>query len=218
METTTSRRALLKAVPVAAVAAAFPAAASTTFSDRSAWEAAMSVYLRAKAEDDAFTPGYLDTYRRCAAASDAVPHVTFRPETYTGGRCQTTADAWEVKRARREVALLDAGKMHLDPLPGLREHYEIKRELVKAADERDAAVSAIRARFSMDDLDAQAEKLGDQVHEATWTLMDAPAPDLAALRWKLDYLTDNGTGFDAYDAAAVAQTLADIARLMPEGA
>lgn len=217
MKTATTRRGLMKAAPIAAASLAFPALAIPP-TDRSAWDAAMRAYTRAKAEDDAFTPGYLETYRRCDAACRAVPHVTFAPEAYLGGRCQTTADAWQVKRARREVASLDAGKMRLDPLPGLHEHYAIKRELVKAADERDSAVRAIRARFNMDALEERGEKLGDRVYKATWALMDLPAPDLAALRWKLDYLTNSGAGIDAYESTAIAQTLADIARLLPTGA
>jgi hypothetical protein len=112
--------------------------------------------------------------------------------------------------------MLDTGKMHLDPLPGLREHYEIKRDLVKAADERDAAIQAIRDRYSMDELDERSEAYGNAIAEAQSALMGMPAPDLAALRWKLMQLRDGDDGPTAcYEAGYVAQTFADIDRLMP---
>lgn len=51
--------------------------------------------------------------------------------------------------------------------------------------------------------------------------MDMPAPDLAALRWKLDYITEEARdpqgSLGSYTHKFVAQTLADIARLLPEG-
>lgn len=112
-----------------------------------------------EAEDAAFTPGWWEAWQRCKAECDKVPHVTFPPEAYTGGRCQTTADTLELSRARKDVAALDAGKMHLDPLPGLREHYDIKRELVKAADAREQQIQAIRDRYDMDAADERGRNL-----------------------------------------------------------
>jgi hypothetical protein len=216
MMTRTTRRAFMAAVPAAAVVASVPAAAlamPTEGTDRRGWDAAMQAFQRLEAEDAAFEGPYQAAWQNCRAECEAVPHVTFPPEAYTGGRCQTTADQWALKRARRDVEQLDAGKMRLDPLPDLREHYDLKRQLVKAADERDAAIQAIRDRYDMDALDDRSDALGDQLADAAFALMALPAPDLAALRWKIDY-----TFGESYDPSYLAQMRADIARLMPEGA
>jgi hypothetical protein len=216
MTTTTTRRALLKAAPAAVALAAIPATASAASApDRSKWDAAMRAFHRAKAEDDAFTPGYHQLWSRCDAALQAVPHITFPPEAYTGGRCQTTADAWQVREARRDIAAMDAGKLRLDPLPGLREHYAIKRELVKAADEREAAMLAINDQFGMDEADERWEALGEATCAARDALMDMPAPDLGALRWKLEQLPDPDGDMPAWTADFVRQTFADVTRLLP---
>jgi hypothetical protein len=57
--------------------------------------------------------------------------------------------------------------------------------------------------------------------EALDVLMGMPSPDLAALRWKLDEVIDADTeadrGTSAWSAGYVAQTMADIARLLPPG-
>lgn len=217
MTTTTTRRALLKAAPTTALVMALPASATAT-ADRAEWSTAMDRYARVKTEDAAFTPGWLKAWRDCKEECDAIPHVSFKAEAYKGGRCQTTANTFEVAQARREVALLNEGKMRLDPLPGLREHYEIKRKLVEADDARKTQIQAVRERYDMDALDDKAEILGDQLAEARDCLMQTPAPDLAALHWKLLQLRDQDGDMDAWVAKYVNQTYADIARLMPEAA
>lgn len=49
--------------------------------------------------------------------------------------------------------------------------------------------------------------------------MDTPAPDLAALRWKLDHITPEAKGEDgslaSYTSSYMRQTLDDIERLLP---
>lgn len=54
--------------------------------------------------------------------------------------------------------------------------------------------------------------------EALEQLMDMPAPDLAALRWKLEQLHEGDGGMPAWTAEYIAQTYADVARLMPKEA
>lgn len=186
--------------------------------DHRSWEAAIADLAKIEAEDEAFSEGFYKAHSACSAECSAVPHVTFPPEAYTGWQCQTTASPIDVARARREVAALDEGRMHLDPLPGLREHYEIKRQLVNAADERDRQIQAIRDRYDMDRLDDLSDDLGERKCVAWEALMSMPAPDLAALRWKLDHLTDGGTGWPAYSDDYTEQLRADIACLLPQGA
>lgn len=186
---------------------------------RGSWTAALKALRAIREEDAAFTPSWWEQSLACSAECKAIPHTTFPPENYTGGRCQTTADPFAVKQARREVAQLDAGTMHLDPAyPDLIAHYEVKRELVKAADARDRTKRSIRDRYDMDRLDNRAEELGDAICEAEQAVMLLPAPDLAALRTKLDIVTDGGKEWAGYSLDYTAQLRADIARLLPKGA
>ena len=210
------RRSLLKLAPAAALVAASPVGASMA-ADRTKWAAAMAHLDSLLAADEAFTPKWLDAWRQCEAACKAIPHVHFEPETYTGGRRQTTSNTLAVQMARREVAALDAGKMHLDPLPDLQAHYAVKRRLVAAAEERDRKVQAIRDRYDMDRLDEKADQLGDDIAEARSVLMKMPSPDLSALRWKLEHaLFEEGNDHvPPWAAEYVAQTLNDVARLLP---
>lgn len=216
----TSRRALLKAAPLATAALAIPAfaAATTIPTDRSAWNSALAAYHRVRAEDAAFSARYMPIWDRCKASCDRVPHVALRPDPYSGRKDPvTTADEWLVRMARYEVKRLDSGKMRIDAnVPGVQEHYDLKRELARAADERDAARQRIRDRFGMDDMDDQSDRLGDRLARAEEALMDTPAPDLAALRFKLDHLLepDSDGSTACWSRAYVAQTVADYQRLL----
>ena len=62
----------------------------------------------------------------------------------------------------------------------------------------------------------EQERLTDLFCEATEAALQTPAPDLAALHWKLDYLTDAGTNFPSWTPGFVEQTFADMARLLPQ--
>lgn len=65
----------------------------------------------------------------------------------------------------------------------------------------------------------ECEKLGDACADALCEVMDTPAPDLAALRWKLDQFRDERDGsLQSYTASFTEQTYADMARLMPPSA
>ena len=219
----TTRRNLLIAAPAVAAIAAIPAIAiaKTCPADRSAWNAAMADYQRVNAEDAAFSQGYMPLWERCKADCEQVPHVALRPDPHSGhNQPVTTADTWAVRMARHEVKQMDNGKMWLDPkVPGVQARFDLQCDIVRAADERDAAIQVVRGRFGMDEADDESERLGDRLADAASTLMSAPAPDLAALRWKLDYMhaEDGSESTPAWSMHFVAQALADIARLLPEG-
>jgi len=211
-----ARRKLLAAVALTPALAAVPALASAPLADRRAWDAATAALDKIKAADAAFTPGWWDAWQKCKAECDAVPHVEFGPSAHFGPRKFSTADTMEVRRARREVADLDSGRMRLDDIADLREGYEMKRQLVVAAEKRNHQVQAIRTRYDMDRLDARAEELGDLIAEHRQRLMDIPAPDLPALRWKLDQLRDENGDIVQWSAEYVDQCFADVARLLGE--
>ncbi|MGV2495058.1 hypothetical protein [Pelagerythrobacter aerophilus] len=57
------------------------------------------------------------------------------------------------------------------------------------------------------------ERLCEAMCDAASKVLDTPAPDLSALRWKLEYLTDGLTRWDGWEG--MEQVLADIAHLLP---
>lgn len=202
----------------AAVAVSTPPIAATTAEvDRTAWEHARAALAKIEAEDAAFTPGWLEAYKRCEAECEAILHITLRPDPYTGRKAPvSTADHFAVAYGRKMVADLASGKRRHDDLPDLKEHEQLNRDLVAAADRRGAKVQAIRDRYDMDRLDDKAEAFGDALSEAQGVLMAIPAPDLRALRWKIDHLTYRGESWDSWSDDYVRQVNADIVRLMPE--
>ena len=182
----------------------------------------MIAYKEAKVEDDAFNVVFHDLHERWTAATEAVPHQTFRPDSYTG-RFQpvSTADRHFVAQARCTIRELAEGKRRHDPLPGLTEHTELCREVASAADKRDAEIEAISQRMGYDQAEEEWDALGSRVSDAEDALLALPAPDAAALRWKLDRLTvdvrEHAGSLPAWSSEYLSQTLADIARLLPEG-
>lgn len=84
------------------------------------------------------------------------------------------------------------------------------------------AVQALHARhggiFAVpDDVGEMCDRLSDEAYEAEWVLRKMPAPDHAALRWKLDrFLTcDDNDGYtDSWSTDAIAQTIEDYRRLL----
>lgn len=209
MNTTTTERGAIKA--------ANPS--SATAPSREDWEAAVRAYREAVDAYQRFTPAYDQKCGECDAACEQVPHVEFQPTSYSGRSSSfSTADAWEVKRARSDTKALAEGRMRLDDLPGLREHYALIGQLAKAADERDAEIHRIREQHGMNAADELCDQLGAREAEARNALMEMPAPDLSALRWKLGQLREDDGELVPWSAEYVEQTFADIARLLPEGA
>lgn len=68
-----------------------------------------------------------------------------------------------------------------------------------------------------DHVTEEHERLIALMCDAEKVVHQTPAPDLAALRWKLDKVTDGGRAFQAWSDDYVAQTMLDIARLLPAG-
>ena len=61
---------------------------------------------------------------------------------------------------------------------------------------------------------------GDALAAAESALMELPAPNLAALRWKLDHILEPDSGSDetpGWSMGYVRQTIADYRRLLGEG-
>lgn len=89
--------------------------------------------------------------------------------------------------------------------PGQLDYVERRKELDKQHDYRVAR-----------SIEETADRLCNEACAAEDTLMEMPAPDLAALRFKLEKLlaSDEG-GTDSWSVDYVRQTKEDIRRLMP---
>lgn len=62
------------------------------------------------------------------------------------------------------------------------------------------------------------DDLGDRLTEAEGILMALPAPDAAALRWKMEYVFEaDEEAMPAWSMGQLRQTIADFRRLLPEG-
>lgn len=80
----------------------------------------------------------------------------------------------------------------------------------------DAAEENLRGRSGTDLEEHEFDRLSAIAGDAENALIRMPAPDLAALKWKLDkLLSDDGDGYiSPWSADYLSQTRADIARLM----
>lgn len=224
-DTTTTRRALLGAIslaPVAGLLAAVPvvAAKSEAGANRHAWDQAMRAYEAAKAADALINARYEQVYPRYEAEADAIPHVSFPTDLIgvAGFDEATTANNQLVAYVRRYVAEVDSGRAKLDPrFPYLQEQLASYRRIVAAAEERAAAVAVVRARYGMDAIEEEWEQAGERVCDACSALMRIPAPDLAALRWKLNEVLelDSTKASDSWEAHYVEVLRSDIKRLLP---
>ncbi|WP_066775016.1 hypothetical protein [Sphingomonas sp. CCH5-D11] len=103
--------------------------------------------------------------------------------------------------------------------PDPRAEWDAAFAVWRREQERDAAINARHAQAQADgtlskdladEWSASVEPLG----EAEWALFATPAPDLAALEWKLALLKNNGMAFDDSQAERL---IADVRRLNGEG-
>jgi hypothetical protein len=223
MNNAISRRAALAGI--ASVAAAVPAVAIPATSavagftpDRSAWDAAMAAFQRAEAEADAFEVVFMPIHDRCKAEIELqLPHKLLPRHLHIGKLCPSTADWQYISRCRHYVEEWDASKIVVDDTVRERynEHIAICRGAIRADEERKAGIAAIERKHGYAEAEQKMETLGDARYETEWALMDLPAPDLPALRWKLEKLLEIENSSTApWSSEAVGQTVADIQRLM----
>lgn len=189
-----SRRAALGAFTAAAGLAAVPisaAAAKIGTTDRTAWDRAFKVMQKAQAAYEADFRYYLPMHDRCNRATEAVPHVTLRPDPYSG-RLQpvTTADTGFVHESRRMVKEVAEGRRWLETekYASLKQHFELCKDVAAAADARDAEIRRIQEGYGYWPATERNEALCSAMCDAEDALIEMPAPDNEALLWKLDHL------------------------------
>lgn len=212
-----TRRAMVAAMAALPAVAALGIPASAAVSDRGAWDRAYLAYEKAQAEYLAFETAFNPLFERYLKERDTIPHLTFRPDPHSGFyRSVTTADVPFVRRARNLVRDVAAGKCRLDPDPSLQAHFQLCQEVTAAADERDAKIAAIRDRLNIDEMNDKSEILSKRLNEADAALMATPAPDHAALLFKLEKLLEvEADGSTAcWGEGYMAQTMIDARRLL----
>lgn len=104
-----------------------------------------------------------------------------------------------------------------DPGAQIAKHKEVCDQIAKFR--RDYAAVDARYRPELD----RGDELSQAAYDAMWALFALPAPDLAALHWKLEHLfgdsaSDDGDGAENWAPRVMANLMADVRRLMPKEA
>ena len=159
-------------------------------------------------------PAFAAYYRECAAVPHMRSATSFR--IMGGGeRFLDTENPADVNNARRLLADYPNGSVD----PDFATYLKACSEVVRGADSREQMIARLAGKYGIDAICARSDRLGELVSEFETRLLDMPAPDHAALAWKLDHLlTPYGQEGDKSTApwaeATVAQTLADYRRLL----
>lgn len=224
MSISPNRRALLGAIgiaPIAIATAAAPAKGAVSFaSDRSAWDRAfahMEATRKAERDHEPIHDAAWDAWCRNEPTAD---HIDLRPVRFIASIAQRedvlrTADLFKLHA--EYVASYQKTWFAPDPAANIARHKATCDQIAEYR--RDYA--AARAKY-WPELD-RGNDLSEAAYEASWALFDLPAPDLAALHWKITHLfkgvleegCDSST---SWNAQIVEQLMADVRRLMPEAA
>lgn len=223
MEMVTSRRAMLGAfalAPIALAATIAPAAALTAV-DRSEWERAFANMQRHDAAYEAFQPTY------------EAAETGFVRDKPTGDEINLRHLCPAIMFMGREVR---SDLLHRDDLDQLHTDYIANKNVTWGSNDPEASIAKHKAdcdtvrQFRLDyqaakdrhDYDAiidRDEQLGAAAYDATWALFHMPAPDLAALHWKLEHLfkrslDDDSDGCDGWSPKVMQSLMADASRLL----
>lgn len=206
----TTRRAMLAAIPAAAAFAAIPTASAGVV-NRSQWEAALTTYERAKAEREVFGLRFdaiHDAWKANRPTTDGIHWQKFPFENRDHvARTLNLEERW--------IAYQQAeGKTWWS-----KDREATKRDYRAALDSvqayRDAEL--LHGRNSgFDAAEEHYDALTDAEIEAQDRMLATPAPDLAALRYKLGFIfADEGSEtITPWSQNYIAQTKADISRLL----
>jgi hypothetical protein len=181
-----------------------------TAPDRSAWRAAMAAHERAITEDAAFDPQYWEVHRAWEAGKPSIDMIHWKEFPFA--QRDHTARVMDIEREWSHF-LAGQGKWWGAPDPDARKaQFRAALDSVQAF--RDAAARHDR-ESGMNEVEERWNALGDEVARTRDVLMAMPAPDLSALRWKLNQLRDGDGDLVGWSADYVRQTFVDIDRLIP---
>lgn len=194
-----------------------PIAVATAVTDRRAWNNAIRAKERALEAWEAFGPEYDRVHKAWLAnrpSMDGIQWSAFFPEHHHPGGKENIARNLDLQ-ARWEQFLEGQGKWWFSQTPDkTKSEFRAALDGVQAfrdAEEQHEIESGMKAA------DEEYNRLSEADSKALDKVMRMPAPDLAALRWKLDYLTTDGESWDGWSESFTRQTYADIARLLPQG-
>lgn len=177
-----TRRTILAAA-VAAPAAVFPftmpAAAQP---DRAAWE-------KAKADYERSVKASREAHDRYYAADDAFrgelppqPPLALERAFPLRDKPDNTITMWWHSESELRKVVTYNGTGHDQA------YRDARAGLLRQWDAYNETRLALRAKFDLDRLDAETQRLGNAECEAVNTLMTTPAPDAAALAYKLEQM------------------------------
>ena len=199
--TATSRRALLGALaaaPALAAPLAIAHAAPTAVAVSPELERLLAIARAARAASNRYEQEIFEPARqRYEAAESRFPHIeVHNPD---GGRSYSTADLWEVRRARR--ATTERVVFHGPGAEEGRQRYKAMRALVMSADLRNAEMSAMKAQMGFQAIEDENERLDEVFYDAVSALDDYRPATFADLQAKLAFMieldrieTDGPTG------------------------
>ena len=176
---------------------------------RSHWETALARYEATLVEAAAFDAEYerIETIWREGQPSMEEIHWKAFPFA-DRDHVARILDLSEAERQRREGQ--NKWWWAKDPTASLAEFCAALESVqqFRDAEERHEIQSGFRAASE------RYESLTDAISDASDLLMAMPAPDAAALRWKLDQLKNKDGSFAAYSSDYMRQINEDIARIL----
>lgn len=227
--TTTNRRDALKllgqsvalgAIPALAIGAAKRAHGATPTIDRSAWDHAFAAHERARAAHEAYRPTYeaaIQGFERDQPNGDG---IDLRPIMSIGHRRYDMLHREDLD-ALHSTYRDGLGKWWFSPNPEaqIEKHKATCDQVRRFRSEFQAA----KDRHNYEAVTNLDEALSQAAYDARWALLETPAPDLAALRFKLEYLfadgaAEDGNGAEPWAQHVMANLMADVGRLMPKEA
>lgn len=214
-DTTTSRRALIKAVPLTAAALAIPASAASPAGDRRRWDEAMTLLEQTKADCEAFDTIWNEVnerWKQTRPTMDSIHWGEFFPERSTTNGRLHVAHYLDLEERWQHFLAGEEKWWWAQDAEARKAEYRAALDSVQAFRDADANHKRDSGK---DDADDRSEALANAYSDADTALMNTPAPDLAALRWKLERFRDDDGDLDAWTSKFVAQTYADLARLIP---
>ena len=165
-------------------------------------EYAEAIAAARKYHDEVFWPAHEAWQAEC----EKIPHVTLEPDPYSGKTHPlSTANFADVLDAKGWVL---AGT-RVDPIPSLVAHAKLMHRLYDASQQREHAKRRLSALLRVDEYFHRHEDMESAASELFNELIESPAPDQAALAWKLERLwgDEPGAGYcEEWTQAIVADS------------
>jgi len=190
--------------------------------DRTAWDRAFAAMEKARDADEAFRPVFeaaADGFERDRPSGDDIKLRPIAPLVTPQARTEILYRADLDKLHADYIAAHRVSWWAPDPDAVIARHKACCDEVRRFRAER----QAVKDRHNYGDIAARYEALSQRFYDTQNTLLNLPAPDLAALHWKLEHLfaegaAEGGDGAEPWAQHVMANLMADVRRLMPKEA